>query len=184
MKRFLSFSASVLAIIVVMLPALAADQGKKEDTQVFTNTDLRKYDYGPASDNQKPDAPLNVTERTIPSVAKHPVKITEPLPDAVTGLGPFLRQQWDGLKAALIRKDIDAALTYFIDQKKTRQRIVFESLKDKLPIIAATWIDFHIHSISGNGATYNVIAKEGCIIYSYPGRMVKDLYGNWKFYDF
>ncbi len=99
-------------------------------------------------------------------------------------LNSLLNQKWEGMKRALKQKDIEGALRYFLDQSKPKYRQIFESLKDQLPAIMDTYVEFNIISISENTAEYEVVSKENGKLYSHPGRFVKDYDSVWKFKDF
>jgi len=96
----------------------------------------------------------------------------------------LLRQQWEGLKRALKQKDIEGALKYFSERTKSQHRQIFDALKEQLPAIMDTFVEFNIIRISGNTAEYEIVAKENGRLYSYPGNLVKDEDGIWRFYDF
>lgn len=99
-------------------------------------------------------------------------------------LKSLLKQKWERVKGALKQKDIEGALGYFSEQSKPKYRQIFEALKDQLPAIMDTYIEFNIISISENTAEYEMVSEENSKRYSHPGRFVKDYDGVWRFKDF
>jgi hypothetical protein len=61
---------------------------------------------------------------------------------------------------------------------------MFDALKAQLPTIMDTFIEFNIIDIYENIAEYEIVANENGVLYSYPGLLVKDGTGVWKFRDF
>jgi len=88
------------------------------------------------------------------------------------------------MKEALEKGNIDGALEFFIERSKERYRSIFEALKDQLPVIMGTFIEFNIVNVFKNIAEYEIVANEGGVLYSYPGVLIKNGNGIWKFRDF
>jgi hypothetical protein len=99
-------------------------------------------------------------------------------------LDALLKGKWEGMKGALSQGNIGGALNYFIENSKERYRMVFEALKDQLPVIVDTFIEFNIVNLFDYTTEYEVVANENGIFYSYPGIFVKDIDGIWRFKDF
>ncbi|MDA8238771.1 MAG: hypothetical protein M0Z67_00190 [Nitrospiraceae bacterium] len=99
-------------------------------------------------------------------------------------LGALLKGKWEAMKSALNAKETEKALGYFVDSSKERYRSIFEALKDRLPAIMATFVEFNIIEVYENLAEYEVVANENSVLYSYPGLLVRDRNGIWKFRDF
>jgi hypothetical protein len=179
----------VVNILMIMLltdfSAFAEDQGKNKE-RVFTNSDLKKYRPTTKSNDYQTGSTDGVGNNA-PRSEKNNSRSEQNNKDSTNlkaDLEPILRRQWEGLRAALKRKDIDSALTYFVESQRHKQRQIFEEIRDKLPTIMDTFVEFNIKSICGNTADYEIVARENGQFYSYPGRMVKDNDGTWKFYDF
>lgn len=101
-----------------------------------------------------------------------------------TEIDTLLRGKWEGMKDKLKNQDTEGALGYFIERSKERYRQVFEALKDQIPVIIETFIEFNIIVVYENAAEYEIVANENGVLYSYPGMLVKDENGIWKFRDF
>jgi len=96
----------------------------------------------------------------------------------------LLKEKWEGMKVAMKNQDIEGALGYFVERSKERYRSVFEALKDQLPMILETFVEFNIVEVFDNAAEYEIVANENGVLYSYPGMLIKDENGIWKFKDF
>lgn len=96
----------------------------------------------------------------------------------------LLRKKWEGMKSALKNKDTEGALSYFVDDSKERHRSIFEALTGQLPAILDTFMEFNVTDVYENLAEYEIVANENGVLYSYPGLLVKDRNGIWKFRDF
>lgn len=96
----------------------------------------------------------------------------------------LLKEKWEGMKGKLKNQDIEGALGYFVERSKERYRSVFEALKDQLPMILGTFIEFNIIDVYDDAAEYEIVANENGVLYSYPGMLIKDENGIWKFKDF
>jgi len=96
----------------------------------------------------------------------------------------LLKGKWEGMKEALKQGYIEESLKYFVDKSKEKYRKIFEALKDKLPMIMNTFVEFNIVAIFDNTSEYEIVANENGVLYSYPGMLIKDENGIWKFKDF
>ncbi|MDO8283341.1 MAG: hypothetical protein Q7U10_12100 [Thermodesulfovibrionia bacterium] len=92
--------------------------------------------------------------------------------------------KWIHMRDDLIAGETELALTVFIDNNKDKYRTVFEALSPQLPTIMGTFIEFNIVDVKGNVAEYEIVADENGVLYSYPGTLIKDGTGIWKFNDF
>lgn len=101
-----------------------------------------------------------------------------------TEIDILLKGKWEGMKGKLKNQDTEGALRYFVERSKERYRQVFEALKDQMPVIIETFIEFNIIDVYGNAAEYEIMADENGVLYSYPGMLIKDENGIWKFKDF
>jgi YVTN family beta-propeller protein len=101
-----------------------------------------------------------------------------------TEIDNLLKGKWEGMKEALVEGNIEGALEFFVERSKERYRSIFEALKDQFPVIMGTFIEFNIVNVFENIAEYEIVANEGVVLYSYPGIVIKDSNGIWKFKDF
>ena len=101
-----------------------------------------------------------------------------------TAMDSLLRGKWDGMREELVNGNIEGALEFFIVRSKDRYRGIFEALKDQMPAIMGTFIEFNIDNIFENIAEYEIVANEGGVLYLYPGILIKNGNGIWKFRDF
>lgn len=96
----------------------------------------------------------------------------------------LLKGKWEGMKAELVNGNIEGALKFFVERSKERYRSIFEALKDQLPVILGTFIEFNIVNVYDIIAEYEIVANENGQLYSYPGVFIKNGNGIWKFKDF
>lgn len=96
----------------------------------------------------------------------------------------LLQSKWELMKRALKQGNIEEALKYFVEKSKERYRAIFDVLKDQLPMIMDTFIEFNIVNVYDYIAEYEIVANENGVLYSYPGLFVKDENGIWKIKDF
>jgi len=96
----------------------------------------------------------------------------------------LLKGKWAAMKGALTNGNIEGALQYFVERSKERYRSIFEALKDQLPIILGTFIEFNILNVYDIIAEYEIVANVNGQLYSYPGVFIKNGNGIWKFKDF
>jgi len=95
----------------------------------------------------------------------------------------LLKTKWERMKEALKKKDTESALGYFVERSKEKYRPVFEALKDQLPAILNTFVEFNVTDVYEYIAEYEIVANENGVLFSYPGLLVKDGSGIWKFRD-
>ncbi|MBI4843955.1 MAG: hypothetical protein HY809_06495 [Nitrospirae bacterium] len=99
-------------------------------------------------------------------------------------LNTLLNGKWEGMRSSLLNQDVERALGYFAERAKDKYRRIFTALENKLPEITGNFVEFNILDVYENSAEYEVIANENGIFYSYPGTLIKDGSGIWKFKDF
>lgn len=96
----------------------------------------------------------------------------------------LLKGKWAAMKGALTNGNIEGALQYFVERSKERYRGIFSVLKDQLPTILQTFIEFNIVNVFENIAEYEIVANENGNLYSYPGIFIRGGEGVWRFKDF
>jgi hypothetical protein len=96
----------------------------------------------------------------------------------------LLKSKWEGMKGALAGGEVESALRFFIERSRERYKSIFDALKDQLPTIFQTFIEFNILKVFENIAEYEVVANENGNLYSYPGVFLKGGDGIWRFKDF
>ncbi len=96
----------------------------------------------------------------------------------------LLKSKWEGMKAALKAKDIEKALSYFDVESRDRYKAIFEALKDKMPTILDTFIEFNFIKLYGHIIEYEIVTSENGVLYSYPIMFVRGTDGVWRFKDF
>jgi hypothetical protein len=99
-------------------------------------------------------------------------------------LDALLKSKWEGMKAKLLTGDIEGALGYFRDRAKEKYRAIFNALKEQLPAIVQTFIEFNITDVYEIIAEYEIVANENGELFSYPGALMKGGNGLWKFNGF
>jgi hypothetical protein len=94
---------------------------------------------------------------------------------------PALVVKWDGLKEALRRGDIPAALGFIHSTTRERYRTVFESLPpDRLALIEQYLTTIEPVEIGYNGAEYQMRRVRGGDILSFPVWFQVDADGIWR----
>ncbi|MFZ3090030.1 MAG: hypothetical protein WA240_05320, partial [Nitrospirota bacterium] len=96
----------------------------------------------------------------------------------------LLKSKWEGMKVALKAKDIEKALSYFDVESRDRYKAIFEALKDKMPTILDTFIEFNFIKLYGHIIEYEIVTSENGVLYSYPIMFVRGTDGVWRFKDF
>ncbi len=96
----------------------------------------------------------------------------------------LLKGKWEKMKEALGRGDVEGAMNYFAMRSKDLYRSIFTLLKDQLPLIMQTFVEFNIVTVFERIAGYEVVANENGTLYSYPGTLIRVGNGQWKFRDF
>ena len=96
----------------------------------------------------------------------------------------LLKSKWEGMKGAMANKDVEKALSYFVDNSKEMFRYNFELMRDLLPIIVQEMGEIHIIRVVGQVAEYQMIAIQDGIEFSFYIKFVKDGEGIWRIYFF
>lgn len=96
----------------------------------------------------------------------------------------MLRAKGEGMKRALMEKDIQKAVDYFTDWTKERYANIFEILKEYLPQIVQEMQDIKMIYIQGDVAKYRIRRMETAGEITYYIYFVKDKDGLWKIQDF
>lgn len=63
--------------------------------------------------------------------------------------------------------DVERALEYFILKSKERYRIIFNALRDQMPVIMGTFIELNIINVYDIIAEYELVSNENGKRYSY-----------------
>jgi hypothetical protein len=101
-----------------------------------------------------------------------------------TEVDTLLKGKWEAVKKELKRGDVEGSLIFFAERSKGRYRNIFEAIKEQLPMILETFIDFSIIDVYENIAEYEIVANESGVLYSYPVTLTKSGNGIWQFIDF
>lgn len=101
-----------------------------------------------------------------------------------TEIDTLLKGKWEGMKDALMEKDIQKAVDYFTDWTKERYANIFEILKEYLPQIVQEMQDIKMIYIQGDVAKYRIRRMETAGEITYYIYFVKDKDGLWKIQDF
>lgn len=101
-----------------------------------------------------------------------------------TEIDTLLKGKWEGMKGALANKDIDKALSYFIENSKDMYRYNFELMKDFLPIMVQDMGNIVILRVEDRLAEYEMRAVQNGIEYAFYIKFIKDFDGLWKVYFF
>lgn len=103
-------------------------------------------------------------------------------------LDPLLRTKWDGMKAALVNRDIQNALDYFTEHKKGLYGEIYAALYDNLPKIVQDMQDIELIYAEDNLAKYCVRKDElyggEIMTITYYIYFTKDKKGLWKIYRY
>ncbi len=99
-------------------------------------------------------------------------------------LDNLLQGIWEALKSALRAKDINTAMTYFDVAARDRYSPIFTALKDIMPTILDTFIEFNFVKFYKYTVEYEIVANENGVLYSYPITFIKSEDGLWRFRDF
>jgi hypothetical protein len=96
----------------------------------------------------------------------------------------LLRAKWEGMKGAMANKDVEKALSYFVDNSKEMFRYNFELMKDLLPTIVQEMGEIQIVKVVGRVAEYQMIAVQDGMESSFCIKFVKDEEGIWRIHFF
>jgi hypothetical protein len=82
-------------------------------------------------------------------------------------LDALLEAKWEGMKAALMRGDVEGALGYFAESSKEAYRAHFNALSDILPQIAADIGSVRLVKVREHFAEYDLRTVQNGTAYSY-----------------
>ena len=99
-------------------------------------------------------------------------------------LDDLLREKWDGMKAALLEYDMDAAASYFADSNKSAYQRAFTALWSKVTQISQDIGDIQLIRMMKNAVEYDIRTIEDAKEYSYYLLFVRDRNGLWKIWAF
>jgi len=99
-------------------------------------------------------------------------------------LDTLLEKKWIAVGDSLRNKDIQTALSYFVERSRAQYEQGFIVLMDQLPQIFSMPEEFNLISIVDNTAIYENVVDEGGIARSYPVTFIKDENGFWKIKGF
>jgi fibronectin type 3 domain-containing protein len=87
---------------------------------------------------------------------------------SVEAVDAILKAKWDGMKGALLRKDLDKALSLFSQETKELYGKIFTALAEQMPEIAAEFGEIQLVSVQENEANYCIIRDETWAGQIYP----------------
>ena len=97
----------------------------------------------------------------------------------------LLKSKWEEMKSALMRGDIETALTYLVSKNRDKYRQIFINLDvNRINSIFSNIAEIKLYNVYGNSAQYGAIRSEIGGAYSYPITFVKDEDGIWKILGF
>ncbi|MBN1254146.1 MAG: hypothetical protein JXA50_02630 [Deltaproteobacteria bacterium] len=86
--------------------------------------------------------------------------VEERTEEELAELDTLLRSQWNEMRAALARNDIDKAVSYFAYENRELYRKIYTALADQLPQVAQDMGDITPVAIEHRTAKYRLIRKE------------------------
>ena len=96
----------------------------------------------------------------------------------------LLRSKWEGMKGAMINRDVEKAGNYFPDWTRERYTGIFSSLGDRLPQIAQDMQNIGMIYLIDGVAKYRIRRTEGEGEITYYIYFVRDENGLWKIQQF
>jgi hypothetical protein len=96
----------------------------------------------------------------------------------------LLRDKWNLLTSYLRQGNEEKALELIHPTERKNYAIMFQALRNQMPQIVSTEIDFKLTEIRDNRAEYELITKEDAGTYSYEVIFLKDQEGSWYIYSF
>ena len=97
-----------------------------------------------------------------------------------TEIDTLLKSKWERMKGAMANKDVENALSYFIDNSKDMYRYNFELMKEMIPEILQGMSAIVLDEVEDRIAKYHMSAVQDGIKYSFYVEFVKDSAGIWK----
>ena len=86
--------------------------------------------------------------------------VEERTAEELAELDTVLRSQWNEMREALARNDIDKAVSYFAYENRELYREIYTALADQLPQVAQDLGDIKLIVIEHRTAKYRLIRKE------------------------
>ena len=100
-------------------------------------------------------------------------------------LDSLLKEKWDGMKVALMQRDIETSGSYFVPASQDQYMQIFTELStDQIYAIFSNIIDFKVDSLIDGSAECGALRVESDGTYSYPVTFVQDENGIWKIMGF
>lgn len=105
-----------------------------------------------------------------------------------TAIDGVLKAKWTGMKGALIRNDVEGALTYFTEGQRDRYRTLFTALSADIARIARDMQDIELIYVVENQAKYRLRRAElyggQFVTFTYYTYFVQDGSGLWSIEGF
>jgi len=101
-----------------------------------------------------------------------------------TEMDSLLKGKWDGIKEAMISKDVSKATGYFIDHAQERYSGIFTALGDRLPQVVQDMQTISMIYLRNGVAKYRIRRTEAAGEITYYIYFVKDENGLWKIQQF
>ncbi|HDH11841.1 MAG TPA: hypothetical protein ENG83_06555 [Nitrospirae bacterium] len=95
-----------------------------------------------------------------------------------------LRNKWNLMITYLKEGNKEKALELIDPFTRKDYAVMFEALKDQMPQIVSTPVDFKLIEIRDNFAKYELITKEKGILYSYEVIFFERIKGQWFISEF
>jgi hypothetical protein len=97
----------------------------------------------------------------------------------------LLKGKWEGMKEALMAKDVETSISYFIPASQNQYKQLFLELStDQINAIFSNIIDIKVDDFNDGNAECGAIRIESDGTYSYPVTFVQDENGIWKIMGF
>ena len=91
-----------------------------------------------------------------------------------------LKGKWEGMKEALMIRDIEGAVRFFEDKSQETYRQQFNALKPIANLIASEMGQIYFVKMTDNSAEYEIIRTREGVTYSFYLLFVRDKNGLWK----
>jgi len=95
-----------------------------------------------------------------------------------------LMKIWNTFKNSILKKDFETALNLLVPGKQDQYREIFADPKYQIVTSFKEIERIEIFEITERTAEAGVIRKENKTEYAYPLTFIKDVYGEWKIYQF
>jgi len=101
-----------------------------------------------------------------------------------TEIDTMLKRKWEMMKEGLIKKDVEVAVSHFLNTAQERYRYLFTSLLNSLPDITSNMKTIELISIEEGVAEYRIKRAEDVGEVTYYLYFVLDSNGLWKIQQF